>query len=328
MCLLRNEGQLLPLQKNLQRIAVIGPNANIARLGDYTEAALEGSSQGMLEQIRKLVSPQTTVSFADGDDIAQAVALAKTADVVILGLGEWLKISGEGFDRSDLDLPGNQEALLEAIVGTGKPVVLVLQNGRPLSVTWAARHVPAILEAWYPGEFGGRAIAETLFGDNNPAGRLTITFPRSVGQLPDFYDHFPSRKDSYIEGDSSPLFVFGHGLSYTTFKYDQLAVGTPSMDDDFTVSVRVANTGTREGDEVAQLYVRQETASVVTPVKALKGFSRIHLLAGESKTVLFRLKPASLAVWGASQQWKVEPGKYTIFVGGSSQATLSSQFTL
>jgi beta-glucosidase len=328
MCLLQNEGQLLPLQKNLQRIAVIGPNANIARLGDYTEAALEGSSQGMLEQIRKLVSPQTTVSFADGDDIAQAVALAKTADVVILGLGEWLKISGEGFDRSDLDLPGNQEALLEAIVGTGKPIVLVLQNGRPLSITWAARHVPAILEAWYPGEFGGRAIAETLFGDNNPAGRLTITFPRSVGQLPDFYDHFPSRKDSYIEGDSSPLFVFGHGLSYTTFKYDQLAVTTPSMNDDFTVSVRVANTGTREGDEVAQLYVRQETASVVTPVKALKGFSRIHLLAGESKTVLFRLSPASLAVWGAGQQWKVEPGKYTIYVGGGSQATLSSQFTL
>jgi beta-glucosidase len=328
MCLLQNEGQLLPLQKNLQRIAVIGPNANIARLGDYTEAAQEGSSQGMLEQIRKLVSPQTTVSFADGDDIARAVALAKTANVVILGLGEWLKISGEGFDRSDLDLPGNQEALLEAIVGTGKPVVLVLQNGRPLSVTWAARRVPAILEAWYPGEFGGRAIAETLFGDNNPAGRLTITFPRSVGQLPDFYDHFPSRKDSYIEGDSSPLFSFGHGLSYTTFKYSQLAVTTPSMDDDFTVSVRVTNTGAREGDEVAQLYVRQETASVVTPVKALKGFSRIHLLAGESKTVLFRLQPASLAVWGASQQWKVEPGKYTIFVGGSSQATLSSQFTL
>jgi beta-glucosidase len=149
-----------------------------------------------------------------------------------------------------------------------------------------------------------------------------------VGQLPDFYDHFPSRKDSYIEGDSSPLFIFGRGLSYTTFKYDQLAVTTQSMDDDFTVSVRVANTGTREGDEVAQLYVRQETASVVTPVKALKGFSRIHLLAGESKTVLFRLKPANLAVWGASQQWKVEPGKYTIFVGGSSQATLSSQFTL
>ncbi len=141
-----------------------------------------------------------------------------------------------------------------------------------------------------------------------------------MGQLPDFYNHFPSRKDSYVEGDSTPLFVFGHGLSYTTFRYDQLAVATPSLKDDFSVSVRVTNSGNREGDEVAQLYVRQETASVVTPVKALKGFSRIHLLAGESKTVLFRLKPASLAVWGSSQEWRVEPGKYTILVGGSSRS--------
>ncbi len=328
MCLLQNEGLLLPLKKDLRRIAVIGPNANIARIGDYTEGAQESSEQGMLAQIRHLVSPQTEVYFSDGDDISQAVTLAKTADVVIFGLGEGLKISGEGFDRSDLNLPGNQEALLEAIVSTGKPVVLVLQNGRPLSVTWAAQHVPAILEAWYPGEFGGRAIAETLFGDNNPAGRLTISFPRSVGQLPDFYDHFPSRIDSYIEGDSSPLFVFGQGMSDTTFRYDQLAVGTPTLNDDFSVSVRVTNTGKCEGDEVAQLYVRQETASVVTPVKALKGFSRIHLLAGASKTVLFRLEPASLAVWGSSQEWRVEPGKYSIFVGGSSEATLSGQFTL
>ncbi len=151
MCLLQNEGQLLPLQKDLRRIAVIGPNANIARIGDYTEGAQEGSEQGMLAQIRQLVSRQTKVSFSDGDDIPQAVTLAKTADVVILGLGEWLKISGEGFDRSDLNLPGNQEALLEAIVGTGKPVVLVLQNGRPLSITWAARHVPAILGNVVPG---------------------------------------------------------------------------------------------------------------------------------------------------------------------------------
>jgi len=205
MCLLKNEGDLLPLKKDLKRIAVIGPNANIARIGDYTEAAHDLPQQGMFEQIKPLVSSNTIVSFSAGDNIEQAVALAKDADVVILGLGEWLKISGEGFDRSDLNLPGQQEELLEAIAGTGKPVVLVLQNGRPLSITWTAKHVPAILEAWYPGEIGGRAIAETLFGDNNPAGRLPITFPRSVGQLPDFYNHFPSRKDSYVEGDSSPL---------------------------------------------------------------------------------------------------------------------------
>jgi beta-glucosidase len=330
MCLLKNEGQLLPLKKNLKHIAVIGPNANIARIGDYTEAAKEGSAQGMWEQIKQLVSPNSKVLFSDGEDIKKAVALAKKADVVILGLGEWLKISGEGFDRSDLNLPGKQEELLEAIVGTGRPVVLVLQNGRPLTISWAAKHVPAILEAWYPGELGGRAIAETLFGDNNPAGRLPITFPRSVGQLPDFYDHFPSKKDSYIEGDSSPLFIFGHGLSYTTFQYDLLNVTAPlpNSSEDILISVQITNTGQREGDEVAQLYVRQTTASVATAVKALKGFSRIHLKPGEFKTVLFRLKQSELAIWSANQEWKVEPGEYAISAGGDSQAGLSAKFTL
>src|SRR5258706_4252357 len=250
MCLLKNEGNLLPLKKDIKRIAVIGPNANIARLGDYSDGAHEGSQQGMLEQIKQLVSPTTEVLFSDGKDINEAVALARRADAVILGMGEWQKISGEGSDRSDLGLPGNQEELLEAVAGAGKPVVLVLQNGRPLAITWAARHVPAILEAWYPGEFGGHAIAETLFGDNNPAGRLPITFPRSVGQLPVFYNHFPSRKDSYIEGDSSPLFVFGHGFSYTTSQYDDLCVTAPPVTscDDVLVSCKVTNTGGRESD--------------------------------------------------------------------------------
>jgi len=330
MCLLKNENNLLPLKKDLKRIVIIGPNANIARIGDYTEAAHESSAQGMLEQIKQVVSTKTEVSFSDGEDIKKAVALAKKADVVILGLGEWLKISGEGFDRSDLNLPGKQEELLEAVAATGKPVVLVLQNGRPLSISWAAKHVPTILEAWYPGEFGGRAIAETLFGDNNPAGRLPISFPRSVGQLPDFYDHFPSKNDSYIEGDSSPLFVFGFGLSYTTFKYDDLQVTAPSTHnaDDVLVSCKITNIGECAGDEVAQLYMRQETASVVTPIKALKGFLRIHLQPKESKTVTFHLKQSELAVWNASQVWQVEPGKYTVTVGGSSSADLSAKFIL
>jgi beta-glucosidase len=330
MCLLKNENNLLPLGNNLRRIAVIGPNANIARIGDYTEGAHEGSAQGMFEQIKQLLSTNTEVSFSDGDDIQKAVNLAKDADVVILGLGEWHGISGEGFDRSDLALPGRQEELLEAVAGTGRPVVLVLQNGRPLTITWAAQHIPAILEAWYPGEFGGRAIAETLFGNNNPAGRLPITFPRSVGQLPDFYNHFPSKKDSYIEGDSSPLFVFGHGLSYTTFKYEQLGIIAPSTDKagDILVSCKITNTGPRAGDEVAQLYVHQETASVVTPVKALKGFLRIHLKPEESKTVTFHLKQSELAVWNASQQWQVEPGEYMATVGRDSTDGLSAKFTL
>jgi beta-glucosidase len=330
MCLLKNNDHLLPLKKDLERIAVIGPNANIARLGDYSEGAHESSEEGMLEQIKQMVSSNSEVSFADGEDIEKAVALAGKADVVILGLGEWQKISGEGFDRSDLDLPGKQEELLEAVVGAGKPVVLVLQNGRPLTISWAAKHVPAILEAWYPGEFGGRAIAETLFGDNNPAGRLSISFPRSVGRLPDYYNYFPSKKDSYIEGEASPLFVFGHGLSYTTFKYNDLHVTAPAAhsDDDVLVSCRIINTGEREGDEVAQLYVRQETASVVTPIKALKGFSRTHLKPGESKTLTFHLKQSDLAVWDAHREWRVEPGEYTVTVGGDSAGGLSARFVL
>jgi beta-glucosidase len=330
MCLLKNDGNLLPLRKDIKRIAVIGPNAGIARLGDYSDAAQESSKQGMSEQIKQLVSAGTEVLVSDGNNLGQSVAQARLADVVILGLGEWQKISGEGFDRSDLNLPGKQEELLEAVAATGKPVVLVLQNGRPLAITWAARHVPAILEAWYPGEFGGRAIAETLFGDNDPAGRLPITFPRSAGQLPVFYDHFPSKRGGYVEDDSSPLFVFGFGLSYTSFKYDQATVTPPSprSGDEVLVSCRITNTGGREGDEVAQLYVREEAASVVTPVKALKGFMRIHLKPGESTVVTFHLKQSDLAVWNARQAWQVEPGEYTVTVGGNSTDGMAARFCL
>jgi beta-glucosidase len=330
MCLLKNEGALLPLKKNLKRIAVIGPNGNIGRIGDYTESAKESSDQGIFEQIKKLVPANSQVTFSDGEDIEKAVGLARAADVVILGLGEWTKISGESFDRSDLNLPGKQEELLEAVAGAGKPIVLVLQNGRPLSISWAARHVPAILETWYAGEFGGRAIVETLFGDNNPAGRLPISFPRSVGQLPVFYNHFPSKNTSYIDGESSPLFTFGHGLSYTTFKYSNLTVTAPPEHGtaDVLVSFQLTNTGKRAGDEVAQLYVRQETASVVTPVKSLKGFSRVHLNPGESREISFHLPQSELAVWDANQEWRVEPGEYTVTVGGDSSRGLPAKFTL
>ncbi|HEY0257626.1 MAG TPA: glycoside hydrolase family 3 N-terminal domain-containing protein, partial [Candidatus Methylacidiphilales bacterium] len=288
MCLLKNDKNLLPLSKDLKNIAIIGPNGNKAQLGDYAEQS-NGKTYSILDGIEEAV-PKAKVVFDRGDDISAAVAKTKTADVVIAALGERLKISGEGFDRISLDLPENQEALLEALVATGKPVILVLENGRPLSITWAAEHVHAILETWYPGEFGGRAIAQTLFGDNNPAGRLPVSFPRSVGQIPDFYNHeSASHTNNYVEGTSRPLFVFGTGLSYTTFKYDQLAVTPPAekSKDDLTVAVNVTNTGSVEGDEVAQLYVRQDTASVVTPVKSLKGFHRLHLKPGETQTVKF-----------------------------------------
>jgi beta-glucosidase len=330
LCLLKNQNHLLPLSKDITCIAVIGTNANIARLGDYADAAHETSEQGMLAQIKRLASPGTKIVGADGGDIEAAVTAAKSANVAILGLGEWHGVSGEGFDRSDLDLPGKQEALLEAVVATGTPVVLVLQNGRALTIPWAAEHVPAILEAWYPGEFGGQAIAETLFGENNPSGKLPVSFPRRVGQLPIYYNHFPSKNDHYIDGDDSPLFVFGHGLSYTTFTYANVTV-TPSAagsDGDVLVSFDLTNTGDREGDEVAQVYVRREMASVATPVKELKGSARVHLRRAEVKHITVRLKQSDLAVWGANRQWKVELGELTVTVGGSSSGGKSEKFSL
>jgi beta-glucosidase len=189
MTLLRNKDNLLPLSRSLRRIALIGPNGNVARYGDYENEA-NGLHRSILDGIRKEI-PDATVTFDDGQDIAAALSNAHNAAVVVLALGEWQGISGEGSDRSNLDLPGNQEQLLEAVAATEKPVVLVLENGRPLTINWAAKHVSAILEAWYPGEFGGQAVAETLFGENNPAGRLTSTFPKNTGQLPDYYNFPP-----------------------------------------------------------------------------------------------------------------------------------------
>jgi len=328
MTLLRNEGNLLPLSRSVGRIAVIGPNADVARYGDY-EKEENGVHISMLQGIRKLV-PQAAVTFDDGKNIPTAVAKAKDANVVILGLGEWQGISGEGFDRSNLDLPGTQEQLLEAIVATGKPVVLVLQNGRPLTIGRAKEHVPAILEAWYPGEFGGQAIAETLFGDNNPAGRLTITFPRSTGQLPDFYNFDPSRMHKYVDDDGKPLFPFGFGLSYTAFAYAHLAVQTPPQGNksDILVSVDVTNTGDKEGDEVAQLYICEDVSSVETPARSLKGFSRIHLKPHETTTVTLRVPQDQLAIWNQDGKWVVESGSYTVWAGGSSEASLTTKFLL
>jgi beta-glucosidase len=305
---------------------VIGPNADVARYGDY-ERESNGKRISLLDGIRAIV-PQATVAFDPGTHISAAVAAAKQADTVILGLGEWQGISGEGFDRSSLDLPGNQEHLLESVVATGKPIVLVLENGRPLTIGWAKQHVPAILEAWYPGEFGGQAIAETLFGDNNPAGHLTITFPRSVGQLPDFYNSDPSRIHKYVDDDGKPLFPFGFGLSYTTFRYDHLAVQPPvtGSDEPVKITVDVTNTGDRNGDEVAQLYFRENVSSVETPDRALVGFSRIRLRPQETKTITFKIPQSQLAVWDAEGKWIIEPGQFTVWAGGSSQASLTAQF--
>jgi beta-glucosidase len=328
MTLLKNEGGLLPLSKSVSKVVVIGPNADVARYGDY-EKEENGLHISLLDGLRKELAGGS-VEFDDGKDISVAVSKARLADVVVLGLGERQGISGEGFDRSNLDLPDNQEQLLEAIVATGKPVVLVLQNGRPLTIGWAKEHVPAILEAWYPGEFGGQAIAETLFGDNNPAGRLTISFPRSTGQLPDFYNADPSRKRGYVDGDGEPLFPFGFGLSYTTFRYDHLAVQAlaPGSKADVRVTVDVTNTGDREGDDVVQLYEHEETTSVETPVRSLCGFSRLHLQPHETRQVTFVVPQSQLAVWSVGGQWVVEPGTFMVWAGGDSRADLAATFSL
>jgi beta-glucosidase len=328
MTLLKNDNGLLPLSKSISRIAVIGSNANVARYGDYEKEA-NGLHVSLLVGLRKEV-PQATIEFDDGKDIASAVNKATGADVVILGLGERQGISGEGFDRTSLDLPDNQPQLLEAVVATGKPVILVLENGRPLTIPWAKEHVPAILEAWYPGEFGGQAIAETLFGDNNPAGRLTVSFPRTVGQLPDFYNTDPSRKQKYVDDDGRALFPFGFGLSYTNFRYAHLLAlaPPPGSREAVHVSVEVTNAGEREGDEVAQLYLRQDTSSVETPERSLKGFSRIHLKAHETRTVSFDVPQSELAIWNAEGKWVTEPGTFTVWAGGNSRADLTTNFSL
>ena len=326
MTLLKNKDNLLPLSKDLKKIAVIGPNASVARYGDYAPEPDERSHNDMLSQIRQTL-PKAAISYADGKSIPQALDQIKDAQVVILALGERPGISGEGSDRSSLDLPDNQEALLEAVVATGKPTVLVLQNGRPLTIGWAKEHADAILEAWYPGEFGGKAIAATLFGDNNPSGHLTTTFPRSIGMLPDYYNSDPSKNHKYIDGDDQPLFPFGYGLSYTTFKFSNLGVEIKGSGP-ITVSVDVTNTGKAAGDDVAQLYVRQDVSSVETPDRSLKAFSRVHLDPGETKRVVFSIPQQELEIWNASKQWVLEPGSFTVWAGDSSRADLSSKFSL
>jgi beta-glucosidase len=324
--LLKNEGHLLPLSKTAKRIALIGPNAATARYGDY-EDEKNGSRISIADGLRTILTA-AQISVNDGSNIQSAVKNANAADVVILALGEYQGISGESFDRQSLDLPGDQESLLEAIAATGKPVVLILENGRPLTIAWAAQHIPAIIEAWYPGEFGGKAIAEVLLGDYNPGGKLTITFPRSIGQLPDFYNFHPSKTTKYVEGDRKPLYPFGLGLSYSEFKYDHLSIAPvdPHGAEEVSVSVDVTNSGNVEGDEIAQLYLHHDLSSVEVPDRALKGFLRVHLKPAETMHLTFSIKPSELAVWNINHHWMVEPGPYTIFVGGSSEAALSASF--
>lgn len=245
-------------------------------------------------------------------------------------------MSGERASRSALTLPGRQEQLLEAAVATGKPIVLVLLNGRPLNITWASQHVPAILDAWYPGTEGGNAIADLLFGDANPGGKLPLSWPRSVGQVPIFYAHnitqIPDAHDTrYWDGSSAPLYPFGYGLSYTSFKLDALKLASPSVKSgsSLAVSVDVQNTGSVAGDEVVQLYTHQRSGSMSRPVRELKGFRRITLKPGEKQTVTLQLDTRDLGFWSSqTRHWSIEPGLFDIWVGNSSNATDHATFTV
>ncbi len=348
--LLKNEEGLLPLSKTIGSIAVIGPNADnrYNQLGDYTAPQKRSDIVTVLDGIRAAVGPETVVRYARGcavrdttqSDIAGAVRIARQSDAVVLVVGgssardfktEYIATgaatvtaqkedmlsdmeSGEGYDRSTLDLMGDQLELLDALAATGKPLIVVYIQGRPLNMNLALQKAGALLTAWYPGEEGGHAIADILFGDYNPAGRLPVSVPRSVGQLPVYYSL--GKQADYVEESSSPLFPFGYGLSYTSFRYDALSIQV----DDSTVNIRctVTNTGERDGDEVVQLYLRDDVSSVVTPPIQLKDFRRLGLRKGESKQISFVLNEDDLAFYNLYLVRKAEPGDFTVLIGASA----------
>ena len=263
-----------------------------------------------------------------GEGIEAAAEAARGAEVAIVAVGGSIATCGEWFDRTSLDLPGNQQRLVEAVAATGTPTVVVLQNGRPLTVNWIAENIPAIVEAWYPGEQGGRAMAEVLFGEVNPSGRLPVTFPRSVGQLPMHYNRYPAKRHGYVDEEMTPLYPFGFGLSYTTFEYSHVAIlpqktGPAGV---VEVTVEVTNTGERAGEEVVQCYVRDVASSVITPMTSLKGAQRVRLEPGETRSISFELGPKDLALLDRNFNWVVEPGEFEVTVGPHSGQGVTGVF--
>ncbi len=346
--LLKNENNLLPLKKDLHSIAVIGPNADngLNQLGDYSPHVVPQHLTTVLEGIQKEVSSSTRVIYAKGCEVigggkegfAKAIDAARQADVAVVVVGEHHRdgthgvqpTDGEGYDVAGLDLTGVQEGLVEAIVETGRPTIVVLINGRPLSVRWIAEHVPAIVEAWEPGERGGEAVAGMLFGDDNPSSRLAITIPRSVGQLPVYYNYKPSKAywlsrgwshvPGYADLPGTPLYPFGYGLSYAQFTESNLRIDPPQIypGGNARVSVDVENTGKLAGVETVQLYLHERFAPVSTPVKQLRGFERVALSPGEKKNVTFTLGPEDLQLLDKDMHWVVVPGTFDIMIGKSS----------
>jgi beta-glucosidase len=339
MVLLTNGCSLLPLKKNLKSIAVIGPLADNQDelLGTWACMGDPKDVVSVLEGVKAKLSPKTKVLYAKGcelegesrDGFAEAVNNAKASDVAILVVGEARFMTGEASSRSTLDLPGVQEELVKTVYETGVPVVMVLMSGRPNSIRWSTQHLPAVLEAWHPGTQGGAAVADVLFGDYNPAGRLTATFPRTVGQVPIYYNYKNTGRPSsaerwtskYIDLPYTPLFPFGYGLSYTRFEYTNLKITPETIKPDgkVKVSVDVRNVGGRAGDEVVQLYIRDVVGSVTRPVKELKGFKRINLKPDEKRTVEFTLGPEELSFTDEEMKRVVEPGTINVMVGKSSE---------
>ena len=349
--LLKNEGGVLPLSRSLKRVAVIGPNADerhnlICRYGP-ANATIKTVYEGIKEYL-----PEADVRYAKGADIIdkhfpeselydvpldadeqamldEAVALARSSEVAILVLGGNEKTVREEYSRTDLDLCGRQEELLRAVCATGTPVILVLVDGRAATINWAARYVPGIVHAWFPGEFMGQAVAQVLFGEYNPGGKLAVTFPKTVGQVPFAFPFKPGSDSKGFVRVDGPLYPFGYGLSYTTFAYSDLQIKNPvtGVQGSVGLSCRVKNTGGVAGDEVVQLYLRDEVSSVTTYVKVLRGFERIHLEPGEEKEVRFTLTPQDLGLWNRDNRFVVEPGTFTVMVGSSSEdIRLKGQF--
>lgn len=353
LVLLKNETNLLPLSKSIRSIAVIGPNANeqtqlICRYGP-ANAPIKTVYQGIKELL-----PHTEVIYKKGCDIIdphfpeseildfpktaeevqlmeEAIRAAKQAEVVVMVLGGNELTVREDRSRTSLNLPGRQEELLKAVCATGKPIILVMLDGRASSINYAAAHIPAILHAWFPGEFCGQAVAEALFGDYNPGRRLAVTFPKSVGQIPFAFPFKPGSDESSSTSVYGALYPFGHGLSYTTFTYSDLHI-SPShqgVQGDIHVSCKIKNTGKIKGDEVVQLYLRDEISSVTTYTKVLRGFERISLKAGEEQTVHFRLRPQDLGLWDKNMNFRVELGSFKVMLGASStDIRLHGQFEI
>ena len=347
--LLKNDNHLLPLKKDIGSIAVIGPSADNVRnqLGDYSPSEVLQHVVTIREGIKAAVPASTRVTYAKGCGIlspdkkgfAEAVQAAKNSKVAIVVVGEQQeepdgekgveqRTDGEGHDVANLDLTGVQEDLIKAVVETGTPTVVVLINGRPLSTRWTAEHVPAIVEAWEPGERGGEAVADVLFGGYNPSGRLAITIPRHSGQLPDYYNYKPSKAAwmqeihrGYADMPATPLYPFGYGLSYTRFDYSNLRITPEKIHPagNAQVSVDVKNAGSLAGTETVQLYVHETYAPVSTPVKRLRGFERLALDPGQTKTATFTLTPEDLQLLNVDMHWQVVPGDFEIMVGRSSQ---------